>query len=51
LIEDFGEPFSDEVELNFVEDPQEYVLSLAGSLGVRVEHQLDQIRCYSNQAP
>jgi len=47
VIADDGEPLPGEMALGFIEDEQEYVLSLAAGLGVRLDHHLDQIRCYT----
>jgi hypothetical protein len=47
VVEDFGQPFPSEMALSDIDDEQDYVLSLAASLGVKLNHQPGSIRCYT----
>jgi hypothetical protein len=51
VTEDFGKPLSGEKSLSDIGDEQEYVLSLAAGLGVKLEHQPSAIRCYAKPEP
>jgi hypothetical protein len=46
VVENFGSPLKSEKPLPEIADEQDYVLSLAASFGVKIEHHLDSIRCY-----
>jgi hypothetical protein len=49
VMESFGQPLSLEKELSEIGDEQDYVLSLATSVGVKIGHDLASIRCYSRR--
>jgi hypothetical protein len=51
VTEDFGQPLPLEMALSEIGEEQDYVLSLATGLGVKINHDLRFIRCYATPSP
>jgi hypothetical protein len=47
VVEDFGQPLALEKVLSDIGDEQDYVLSLAVGVGVKINHDLSSVRCYA----
>jgi len=50
VVEDFGQPLPLEKELSETGEEQDYVLSLAMGLGVKINHHLGSVRCYTTSS-